>query len=224
LYKKTKKCNRIFAQKKGLFGVTSSFFVGRRGAWFRFILCRSRLLRGKGSPVEFGPASLVKQVCFGEMLCVVLGSAGDDAQIQEAWAASEFEWARVPYHPRSNDYVLDEAARELLGRASILVPGGGETVDDALLSLCPNVAVVAANAVGYQGIDLDACARRGVWASNTPVFELRDATADSAMSGPLPVPLRREGLPWLSLVLRGRSRHGAAVSRAGAAAGCCCWL
>ena len=41
--------------------------------------------------------------------------------------------------------------------------------------------VVSANAVGYQGIDLEQCRVRGAWASNTPVFELRDATADSAL-------------------------------------------
>lgn len=115
------------------------------------------------------------------LFAVILGSAGQDANIIEAVEASAFEYGIVPYVPRTNTYMIDATAKEMLAKADALLPGGGETVDAALLDLCPNCRVVTANAVGYQGIDLDECAERGIWACNTPVYELRDATADSAL-------------------------------------------
>ena len=36
----------------------------------------------------------------------------------------------------------------MLAKADALLPGGGETVDAALLDLCPHCKVVTANAVG----------------------------------------------------------------------------
>ena len=116
-----------------------------------------------------------------KFFAVVLGSAGADAHIRAALERSPFEWDCVGYEPRSSRYKLNAASLALLERADVLVPGGGETVDEALLKRCPRVAAVSANAVGYQGIDLEQCRVRGAWVSNTPVFELRDATADSAL-------------------------------------------
>jgi lactate dehydrogenase-like 2-hydroxyacid dehydrogenase len=55
----------------------------------------------------------------------------------------------------------------------------GERVDDALLAACPKLKVVSNIAVGYNNIDLAACTRHGVAATNTPDV-LNEATADHA--------------------------------------------
>ncbi len=56
-----------------------------------------------------------------------------------------------------------------------------ETVDDALLDLLPDLRLVANYGVGYDLVDVDACARRGVAVTNTPEA-LGVATADLAMA------------------------------------------
>jgi glyoxylate reductase len=57
-----------------------------------------------------------------------------------------------------------------------------DRVDDAFLDAAgPSLRVVANVAVGYDNIDVPACARRGVAATNTPGV-LVDATADIAMA------------------------------------------
>jgi glyoxylate reductase len=57
-----------------------------------------------------------------------------------------------------------------------------DRVDDAFLDAAgPGLRVVANVAVGYDNIDVAACARRGVVATNTPGV-LVDATADIAMA------------------------------------------
>jgi glyoxylate reductase len=57
-----------------------------------------------------------------------------------------------------------------------------DRVDDAFLDAAgPGLRVVANVAVGYDNIDVPACARRGVVATNTPGV-LVDATADLAMA------------------------------------------
>jgi len=55
----------------------------------------------------------------------------------------------------------------------------GERVDDALLDQCTRLKIVANIAVGYNNIDLGACTRHGVLATNTPDV-LNEATADHA--------------------------------------------
>ena len=54
-------------------------------------------------------------------------------------------------------------------------------VDATLLAQCPRLKVVANIAVGYNNIDVAACARRGVVCTNTPGV-LTEATADIAMA------------------------------------------
>ena len=132
-------------------------------------------------------------------LIVVLGSAGDDSNITAALGNSEFEHACIGYKDADNEYDLTREALQLLQRAEGLCPGGSEVVSAELLDLAPNVRVVTANAVGYQGIDLAACAARGVWAANTPVYELRDATADSALMLLLAITRRAKASLQLSL-------------------------
>jgi glyoxylate reductase len=53
----------------------------------------------------------------------------------------------------------------------------GERIDDATLDLFPSLRIVANYGVGYDSIDVDACAARGVVVTNTPGV-LTDATAD----------------------------------------------
>ena len=56
---------------------------------------------------------------------------------------------------------------------------GGDRVDDALVAQCARLKIVANIAVGYNNIDVPACTRRGVLATNTPDV-LNEATADHA--------------------------------------------
>ena len=55
----------------------------------------------------------------------------------------------------------------------------GDRVDEALLTQCPRLKVVANIAVGINNLDLAACTRHGVLATNTPDV-LNEATADHA--------------------------------------------
>ena len=55
----------------------------------------------------------------------------------------------------------------------------GDRVDEALLAQCPRLKVVANIAVGINNLDLAACTRHGVLATNTPDV-LNEATADHA--------------------------------------------
>ena len=52
-----------------------------------------------------------------------------------------------------------------------------DKIDSALLSHCPNLKVVCNIAVGYNNIDLDACTKANVMATNTPGV-LDDTTGD----------------------------------------------
>lgn len=54
-----------------------------------------------------------------------------------------------------------------------------DRIDQALLDAAPNVRIVATGSVGYNHIDLAACAARGVLVTNTPDV-LTEATADMA--------------------------------------------
>ncbi len=54
-------------------------------------------------------------------------------------------------------------------------------VDDELLELLPDLRLVAGYGVGYDGIDVEACARRGVAVTNTP-DALGIATADLTLA------------------------------------------
>jgi glyoxylate/hydroxypyruvate/2-ketogluconate reductase len=79
-----------------------------------------------------------------------------------------------------NDVALsaDELAARLQAADGALLTAG-ERVDDALLAACPQLKVVSNIAVGYNNIDLAACTRHGVAATNTPDV-LNEATADHA--------------------------------------------
>jgi len=52
-----------------------------------------------------------------------------------------------------------------------------DRIDEALLAGCPGLKIVSNVAVGYNNIDIDACTKHGVMATNTPGV-LDDTTAD----------------------------------------------
>jgi glyoxylate reductase len=71
---------------------------------------------------------------------------------------------------------------EMVKRADAVLTLLTTKVDDAFLDAAgPQLKVVANVAVGYNNIDVAACARRGVVCTNTPGV-LTDATADIAMA------------------------------------------
>ncbi len=84
-----------------------------------------------------------------------------------AWSADE----PIPVDVRDEQLATAAAAVTLLT----------DRVDDAFLDAGPNLRIVANVAVGYNNIDVAACAARGVTVTNTPGV-LTDATADLAMA------------------------------------------
>lgn len=70
----------------------------------------------------------------------------------------------------------EELAQRLADADGALIVAG-ERVDEALLARAPRLKVVANVAVGYNNLDLAACTRRGVAATNTPDV-LNETTAD----------------------------------------------
>lgn len=75
-----------------------------------------------------------------------------------------------------------ERLRELARGVDAIVADPTVTVDEALLEAAgPQLRVVANFAVGYDGIDLDACRRRGIAVTNTPDV-LTNATAELALA------------------------------------------
>ena len=79
------------------------------------------------------------------------------------------------------------------------------TVDEALLELLPDLRLVANYGVGYDGIDVEACARHGVAVTNTPEA-LGIATADLTMA--LVLATRRRLVEGDSFVREGKWASG----------------
>ncbi len=96
-----------------------------------------------------------------------------------------------------------EVRDERLANSAAAVTLITDRVDEAFLDAAPGLRIVANVAVGYNNIDVGACARRGVVVTNTPGV-LTDATADLAMGLVLMSTRRlgegerliRSGAPW----------------------------
>ena len=99
------------------------------------------------------------------------------------------------------------------------------TIDDSVLDLLPQLRLVANYGVGYDGIDVSACARRGVAVTNTP-DALGVATADLTMALVLAVRRRivesdrfvregRWGSQWVTGALMGDEIGGATLGIVG---------
>jgi glyoxylate reductase len=100
-----------------------------------------------------------------------------------------------------------------------------ETVDDRRLDLLPSLRIVANYGVGYDGVDVEACARRGVAVTNTPGV-LDAATADLAfglllaarrriVEGDRYVRERKWGSDWAEAVLLADEVSGATLGIVG---------
>jgi glyoxylate reductase len=83
-----------------------------------------------------------------------------------AWTSDEV----IPIDVRDEQLATADAAVTLLT----------DRVDDAFLDAAPHLSMVANVAVGYNNIDVPACAARNIAVTNTPGV-LTDATADLAM-------------------------------------------
>ena len=102
-----------------------------------------------------------------------------------------------------DDHIPDDVRNAQLATADAAVTLLTNKVDDAFLDAAPSLKIVANVAVGFNNIDVAACARRGVVVTNTPGV-LADATADLAMALILMVTRRmaegerliRSGEPW----------------------------
>ncbi len=101
----------------------------------------------------------------------------------------------------------------------------GEEIDARTLDLFPRLRLVANYGVGYDGIDVRACVRRGVAVTNTP-HALGVATADLTMALILAVRRRvvegdrfvrdgKWGTEWVSGVLMGDEVGGATLGLVG---------
>lgn len=73
-------------------------------------------------------------------------------------------------------WTRDELLRRAADREALFVVGS-DRVDRELLDACPDLKIVATGTVGYNHIDVAACARRGIAVTNTPDV-LTEATAD----------------------------------------------
>jgi gluconate 2-dehydrogenase len=84
----------------------------------------------------------------------------------------------------ANDAAVDwpqpELIRRLQGKAGVFV-AAQEPIDTTLLDACPALRAVCSMAVGYNNIDVTACAARGVVVTNAPDV-LTETTADFAFA------------------------------------------
>jgi glyoxylate reductase len=101
----------------------------------------------------------------------------------------------------------------------------GERIDDTTLDLFPDLRLVANYGVGYDDIDVEACAARGIAVTNTPGV-LDAATADLTMALMLAVRRRvvegdrfvrekRWGSEWVATKLLGDEVSGATIGIVG---------
>lgn len=86
----------------------------------------------------------------------------------------------VDYHADDSPLPQEQLTARLADKDGVLTMPT-ERIDAALLAACPRLKAVCNSAVGYNNIDLEACTRAGVMATNTPGV-LDDTTADIAWS------------------------------------------
>jgi gluconate 2-dehydrogenase len=93
-----------------------------------------------------------------------------------AYLAQHFD---ITSNQADKQYPPEELAARLQGMDAAVITTS-DRVDDDLLSRCPGLKAVCSVSVGYNHIDLAACTRRGVMATNTPGV-LTDSVADFAV-------------------------------------------
>jgi lactate dehydrogenase-like 2-hydroxyacid dehydrogenase len=82
----------------------------------------------------------------------------------------------VEANQRDIPFTPAQLAKKLQGKAGAITLLT-DTIDERLLSQCPDLKIVSNVAVGFNNIDVKACTRHGVMATNTPGV-LDDTTAD----------------------------------------------
>ncbi len=80
---------------------------------------------------------------------------------------------------QADDVWSDGQLRERLADADGVLVDPGRRISGELLASCPRLRAVSNIAVGFDNLDLEACTRLGIVASNTPDV-LDEATADHA--------------------------------------------
>jgi glyoxylate reductase len=118
----------------------------------------------------------------------------------------------------------DRLLAEVAGKSGVITLLTDRVDDEFLEAAGPRLVIVANYAVGFDNIDLDACARRGVLASNTPDV-LTDSTADAAFALMMAAARRvaegdrflRAGTPWIwgPLMMLGQDVHHATLGIVG---------
>jgi lactate dehydrogenase-like 2-hydroxyacid dehydrogenase len=93
-----------------------------------------------------------------------------------AYLAQHFD---ITSNQADQKYSPVELAAKLQGMEAAVI-SSTDRVDDALLSRCPDLKAVCSFSVGYNHIDVRACTRHGVMATNTPGV-LTDSVADFAI-------------------------------------------
>ncbi len=82
----------------------------------------------------------------------------------------------VSVNEGGQDWSQDELMARLQGQQGVFI-AGTEKIDAKLLDACPDLKAVCSMAVGYNNIDVPACAARGVVVTNAPDV-LTETTAD----------------------------------------------
>jgi gluconate 2-dehydrogenase len=113
-----------------------------------------------------------------------VGSAGGKARVvvTRRVFADLLDGLRAEFELQDNQADEPWSAAQLqahLAQAEGVLVDPGRAIDAALLEACPRLRMVANIAVGYNNLDLAACTRLGILASNTPDV-LTEATADHA--------------------------------------------
>ena len=93
-----------------------------------------------------------------------------------AYLAQHFD---IASNQADAQYSAEQLAAKLQGIDAAVITTT-ERVDEALLARCPTLRAVCSVSVGYNHIDLEACTRHGVIATNTPGV-LTDSVADYAV-------------------------------------------
>jgi glyoxylate reductase len=118
----------------------------------------------------------------------------------------------------------DQLLTEVAGKAAAITLLTDRVDDEFLDAAGPELKIVANYAVGFDNIDVDACTRHGVLASNTPEV-LTETTADTAFALMMAAARRtaegdrflRSGAPWIwgPLMMLGQDVHHATLGIVG---------
>src|SRR5258708_39137898 len=87
--------------------------------------------------------------------------------------ASRFE---VEHNPEDRPWPPEELARRLQGKSGAMATVM-DKFDEPVLAQCPGLKAISNIAVGFNHVDIPACARRGIRVTNTPGV-LDDTTTD----------------------------------------------